>query len=395
MGVYTAPTVENNSRGKKRKKEGDDEGGFMSLEIDINAPEPASKRALRKAKRAKATAVPEEDTLTPTDARHSRVGKLPAQATENSGRSRFGIWIGNLPFFVTKKDLQVFLTGNVDNAISSDEITRIHLPQGPPKPGSGPQNKGFAYIDFLSANAVEKALELSEELVGGRRVLIKSSKDYQGRPEPSSKVPESTKSPAKRIFVGNLEFDVSKEDLEHHFEVCGPIQNVHMATFEDTGKCKGYAWVEFELLSSAEAAVRGWLEVSDGLAKDDKENISVNANRARRLKKRIWVNKMGGRKLRMEFAEDKATRYQKRFGKESRSEGLEGEMVNSIDQRAAIGHQEGAEGGNGNLADAKMTSKKLGKVNQSRFVRSGYTTSSIQKMTGAITDGKGTKTTFE
>jgi RNA recognition motif-containing protein len=392
MEDMTTLKVENSLKGRKRNaaETGDDD--FKSLEIDINAPEPVSKKALRRAKRVKATLIQGEDNA---DDKRSKMEKETSKPKEISPRSAHGIWIGNLPFFVTKKDLQAFFTSDNDHAISSDEITRINLPQGPPKPGSQFQNKGFSYIDFVSANAVEKALQLSEKLVGGRRVLIKSSKDFQGRPQAPSKTPESRMPSTKRVFIGNLEFDISKEDLEHHFEICGPIHNVHMATFEDSGKCKGYAWVEFEQLSSAEAAMRGWLEVNDTSVIADKENNDTEANKSRKTKKRVWVNKLGGRKLRMEYAEDKATRYKKRYGKQSRSEGFAVDSLAGADEHAVSGQKEEAADVDEDLAQPKVRSKKPGDVSRTQHLRSGYSASSIQKITGAITDGQGTKITFE
>lgn len=395
MEDITSLKVENISKGRKRKAAGTGGDEFKSLEIDINAPEPVSKKALRRAKRVKATRVQGEEVSGTTGDKRSKMEKKAPQPKETSSRSPHGIWIGNLPFFVTKKDLQAFFTSDTDHPISSDQITRINLPQGPPKPGSQFQNKGFSYVDFASANAVEKALQFSEKLVGGRRVLIKSSKDFQGRPQAPSTTPESRTPSTKRIFVGNLEFDISKEDLEHHFEICGPIHNVHMATFEDSGKCKGYGWVEFEQLSSAEAAMRGWLEVNDTSGITDKENSDVEANNSRKLKKRVWVNKLGGRKLRMEYAEDKATRYKKRYGKPSRSEGPALDSLTDANEYAVSGQKEQAADVDSNLAQIKVRSKKSEDVSRMQHLRSGYSASSIQKITGAITDGQGTKITFD
>jgi RNA recognition motif. (a.k.a. RRM, RBD, or RNP domain) len=395
MGRFRESLADGVSKGKKRKNVENEGNDAQKIEIDINAPEPPSKKALRRAKRAKTASGLQEVKLGHTDHEDTRIGGDTSEAKAASSRSPHGIWIGNLPFFVTKDDLQNFITGDTDNSISSDYITRIHLPQGTPKPGSRFQNKGFAYIDFVSADVVEKALQLSEKLVGGRRVLIKNSKDFQGRPESTSTTSKSAALSSKRIFVGNLEFDVSKEDLEHHFETCGPIGNVHMATFEDTGKCKGYAWVEFEQQSSAEAAMRGWVEISDALSGAEKENMPADGTPTKTMKKRIWVNKMGGRKLRMEFAEDKATRYKKRFGKESHSAGAEKSSFDGGDESAGIEQKLGAEEGEEKIANGNSYSKKLPKVDHSKTVRSGYSASSVQKLTGGIVDGQGTKITFD
>jgi RNA recognition motif. (a.k.a. RRM, RBD, or RNP domain) len=390
MGDLPARSAEKYSSGKKRKKAKADEGDIDSLGIDINAPEPASRKVLRKAKRAKAAAVQHEDKLGPTD---PKIPKKTFEEKAASNRSSHGIWIGNLPFFVTKKDLEVFLTGDTENTMSLDQITRIHLPKGAPKPGSHFQNKGFAYIDFDTAEAVQQALQSSEKLLGGRRVLIKSSHDFQGRPQPTSKISNARSTSTKRIFVGNLGFDVTKEDLERHFKICGPIHSIQVATFEDSGKCKGYAWIEFEKLDSAESAMRGWLEISETSANTGTDN-AIEVNNSKKTKKRTWVNKMGDRKMRMEFAEDKATRYKKRFGKESRSEGLKRFDVGDVDHLIDDGQNERAKEAD-KVAETKLSPKRPRRVDYSQPIRSGYSVSSVQKMIGAITDGQGTKTTFE
>jgi RNA recognition motif-containing protein len=396
MGDLTELTADNISKGKKRKKEGLDVDGTQSLEIDITAPEPPSKKALRKAKRAKTVYSRNEDELGHSASKKTRMEIGPSKVTEEApSRTPHGIWIGNLPFFTTRKDLQAFLTGDNDHPIASDQITRIHLPEGAPKPGSRFQNKGFAYVDFLSPEVFEKALKLSEKLLGGRRVLIKSSKDFQGRPQATSKSSKSTGPSTKRVFVGNLEFDINKEDLEHHFEICGPVHNVHMASFEDSGKCKGYAWIEFEQLSSAEAAMRGWLEIGGEPANDEKESALVNPASSTRTKKRVWVNRMGGRKLRMEFAEDKATRYKKRFGKEAPLTGIEGDDPDVSDRLAADDHGEGRRTVDDKLGRSKATLERRRKDNDTRHIRPGYPITSIQKLTGGIRDGEGTKIIFE
>lgn len=58
-------------------------------------------------------------------------------------------------------------------------ITRVNLPKGT----KFQPNKGFAYIDFDTRGAVEQAIGLSESGLDGRRLLIKDSSDYKGRPK--------------------------------------------------------------------------------------------------------------------------------------------------------------------------------------------------------------------
>ena len=163
--------------GKKRKA-GQDEA---ELKIDLDAPEPASKKALRKAKKSKNASQHKVDT-TADNNETSRTTRTARTTKADEGRqTQSGIWIGNLPYTTTKIDLQTFLTTDSSHVIKPESISRINLPMNAPKHGKS-QNKGFAYVDFTDAGVLERALQLSEKLFMGRRVLIKNAKSFEGRP---------------------------------------------------------------------------------------------------------------------------------------------------------------------------------------------------------------------
>ncbi|OAG06421.1 uncharacterized protein CC84DRAFT_1092252 [Paraphaeosphaeria sporulosa] len=294
------------------------------IEIDITAPEPASKKAAREAKRKakKAKTAP-----TPSTAADAPTTTETAESKE-AKRSAFSVWIGNLPWSATKETLRTFLTENAE--IKDDEITRIHMPapKAPPRPNwtdAKPTNKGFAYVDFATELAMYSAIALTETRMDRRPLLIKNSKNFEGRPDKPKEEQhdgdttlrggKEAKAPSKKIFVGNLGFETSKEDLEAHFGQCGAVENIHMATFEDTGKCKGFAWVTFEELDAASAAVKGFVYKKDPDAKKSKANDEDGEGDDKSKKRKFRLNKLLGRDLRCEFAEDGTTRYQKRYGK--------------------------------------------------------------------------------
>lgn len=301
------------------------------IEIDITAPEPASKKAAReakrKAKKAKTAPAPTTSTDAP-DAPSTTTTTETADAKE-AKRSDFSVWIGNLPWSATKETLRTFLTENAE--IKDDEITRIHMPapKAPPRPNwtdAKPTNKGFAYVDFSTELAMYSAIALTETRMDRRPLLIKNSKNFEGRPDKPKEDQhdgdttlrggKDAKAPSKKIFVGNLGFETSKEDLEAHFAQCGAVENIHMATFEDTGKCKGFAWVTFEELDASTAAVRGYVYKKDPDAKKSQAKDEDDGEGDDKSKKRKFrLNKLLGRDLRCEFAEDGTTRYQKRYGK--------------------------------------------------------------------------------
>jgi RNA recognition motif-containing protein len=321
---------------KKRK------ASVEEIEVDITAPEPPSKKALRRLKKGKplppsksgAESTPEPE-------------KKQAKKSEVEKRSEHGIWIGNLPWHLSKEDLRKFFVEYSD--ITEEMITRVHMPTpNDGKPANKVEekkkfvkvvnNQGYAYVDFNCSEAVGYAIELSEQLLGGRRVLIKNNKSFEGRPQKTKEESRNDgKPPSKRVFLGNLSFDTTEDNLKEHFEKCGAIANVKVAQFEDSGKCKGYAWITFEELEGAENAVRGFVcieeELSDASESESEDEASdsegVRKTRPKKTKTRKWwVNKIKGRPLRMEFAEDAQVRYKKRYGKDGTksrpTEALEG-----------------------------------------------------------------------
>ena len=242
---------------------------------------------------------------------------------------------------------------------------------------------------------------MSEKFIGGRRVLIKSSSNFEGRPAEHQQAGGAAKAnaaatsahpPSRRIFVGNLGFDATKEAVEELFSPCGSVTNVHLATFEDSGKCKGYGWIEFETIEAATHAVNGFVripeddeeqeeEASDESSSSEEEDESEEADDKGKAQKRskkptkkprmkkVWVNRLLGRQLRMEFAEDAATRYKKRFGKDSK--------------------KGGEEAGDGENSRGPRSRDRRPKDD------SRYSQDTVQRLTGAIVEAKGKKVTFD
>jgi cold-inducible RNA-binding protein len=58
-----------------------------------------------------------------------------------------------------------------------------------------------------------------------------------------------------QLFIGNLAFSTTKEDLESAFSVYGAIVEVKIPTDRYTGRVRGFAFVTFESQQSAEKAL--------------------------------------------------------------------------------------------------------------------------------------------
>lgn len=251
-------------------------------------------------------------------------------------------------------------------------------------------------------------LSLSERLISGRRVLIKDAKNFEGRPEkPVDGVATGVgaadaKPPTNRIFIGNLSFDTTKEDLQEHFARCGEVSDVHVATFEDSGKCKGYAWVTFNETQSATVAVQGWAKVPieegeesdpEFQDKDDTADGNHPPKQAKKLKmKKIFFNRIKGRPLRMEFAEDKAVRYKKRFGKDGTAKKLQEDSTNASAEPDGDSMEKGLPVERKHIKSRRgfESSKALSSVP----VKTGRASIEVSRLTGGIVEGQGKKTSF-
>jgi RNA recognition motif-containing protein len=57
------------------------------------------------------------------------------------------------------------------------------------------------------------------------------------------------------IFVGNLSYKVTEEDLKEVFQEYGKVKRIHLPTEAETGKMRGFAFVEMETEAEELAAI--------------------------------------------------------------------------------------------------------------------------------------------
>lgn len=57
------------------------------------------------------------------------------------------------------------------------------------------------------------------------------------------------------IFVGNMSFDTNEEELRTLFQPFGEITRIHIVTDRDTGRARGFAFVEMANANEATSAM--------------------------------------------------------------------------------------------------------------------------------------------
>lgn len=78
------------------------------------------------------------------------------------------------------------------------------------------------------------------------------------------------------IYIGNLNYEVSQEDLNEVFSEYGKVKRVHLPTDRETGRKRGFGFVEMETEAEEEKAI----ETLDGAEWMGRE-IKVNKARPR------------------------------------------------------------------------------------------------------------------
>ena len=79
-----------------------------------------------------------------------------------------------------------------------------------------------------------------------------------------------------KIYVGNLSFDVTEEDLRTEFTAFGKVESVSIIKDKYSGRAKGFAFVEMPSVSEGQAAITG---LNGKMLKD--RTLTVNAARPR------------------------------------------------------------------------------------------------------------------
>ncbi len=76
------------------------------------------------------------------------------------------------------------------------------------------------------------------------------------------------------IYVGNLSYEVTEEDLRLAFESFGQVESATIIKDKYSGQSKGFGFVEMPLKAEAQSAI-------DGLNSTDLKGSTLNVNEAR------------------------------------------------------------------------------------------------------------------
>lgn len=93
------------------------------------------------------------------------------------------------------------------------------------------------------------------------------------------------------IYVGNLNFDTTEDDLKQAFEQYGQVESVKIISDRYTGRSKGFGFIEMPGDDEARAAIEGLdgsdlggrnLKVNEAKPREDRGNRGGGGGRGKR-----------------------------------------------------------------------------------------------------------------
>ena len=119
------------------------------------------------------------------------------------------------------------------------------------------RSRGFGYVTFATAEAVEAAIALNgtKEIDGRTPNLDRSTDTSPNREKRSQVFGDARSAPSNVLFVGNLSWNTVEDTLWDAFSEYGEVSSVRVPTDRESGKPKGYGYIEFSVVDSAQKAI--------------------------------------------------------------------------------------------------------------------------------------------
>lgn len=164
------------------------------------------------------------------------------------------VYVGNLAWEVSWQDLKDHMKSTGLTVTRANVMT---TPDG--------RSKGCGIAEFSTAEEAQKAVvDLNETELSGRQIFVREDREEKsgtasfGRPSGGAasghRFTTGEEAKNRRVYVGNLSWDVAWQDLKDHMRQAGEVVHAEVIT-EFSGRSKGCGIVEYSSESEAQEAI--------------------------------------------------------------------------------------------------------------------------------------------
>lgn len=177
------------------------------------------------------------------------------------------LFIGGLSYTTTEESLSNFFSqwGDLtDCVVMQDPATK--------------RSRGFGFVTFGEARMVDECMNNRPHKLDGREVEAKRAVSREESHKPG--VHKSV----KRMFMGGIKEPVKEEDVKVYFETYGKVESVELLTDKNSGKKRGFGFVNFDdydvvdkIVQTRRHVINGVsIEVSKAFSKEDQTRRVFN-----------------------------------------------------------------------------------------------------------------------
>ncbi|KAL2507242.1 phragmoplastin interacting protein 1 [Forsythia ovata] len=214
-------------KNEKKKRKRDEIEELVNVEEEKKVEQLKKKKKTKKKKKKKAKQKVENGGAEEQVVAEAVIGDESKQDLEVSKK----VYVGGIPFYSTEDDIRSYFEG-------CGTITEVDCLQFPE---SG-KFRGIAIISFKTEAAAKRALALDGSDMGGLYLKIQPYKS--NRVSKVSNFSPTVVEGYNRIYVGNLSWDITEDDLRKLFSDC-TVTSIRFGENKETGEFKGYAHVDF------------------------------------------------------------------------------------------------------------------------------------------------------
>jgi len=177
------------------------------------------------------------------------------------------LFIGGLSYTTTEESLSNFFS-------QWGELTDCVVMQDP----ATKRSRGFGFVTFQEAQMVDACMGNRPHKLDGREVEAKRAVSREESHKPG--VHKSV----KRMFMGGIKEPVKEDDVKLYFESYGKVESVELLTDKNSGKKRGFGFVNFDdydvvdkIVQTRRHVINGVsIEVSKAFSKEDQTRRVFN-----------------------------------------------------------------------------------------------------------------------